>query len=122
MKCGKTDLCDVNEIEDKYQVTWGRHVTGLKMFSSKVNILLDMIVNNSKSSQIGIVLNTGYVIWMSYSLRATMDMHDMAEFIVRAGRVKSHDEIVGAVFDNLDDVETFVDRLEKKYIVHLLKK
>ena len=46
----------------------------------------------------------------------------MTEFIVRAGRVKSHDEIVGAVFDNLDDVETFVDRLEKKYIVHLLKK
>ena len=43
------------------------------------------------------------------------------ECVRRSGDVKDYREILGAVFDNMDDVETFVDRLEKKYIVHVLK-
>ena len=122
MKCGTTDLCDVEEIKGKYQVTWGRHLTSLKVYSEKVYILFDLILKDSRSMDVGILLTSGMVLWVSHSLLTTMKTGDLVDFTVKVGSVKSHDEIAGAIFDNIDDVETFVDRLEKKYIVYLLKR
>jgi hypothetical protein len=67
-------------------------------------------------------LNTGHVLWLSFALLATVDSQVLAEYIRRCGQVKDHREIEGAIFDNTGDVDLFVDRLEKKYIVYLLKK
>jgi hypothetical protein len=122
MKFGKTDLCDVLEIKGRYQVTWGRHVTGLKLYSEKVHILIDMLVKDSKSWEVGILLNTGMVVWVNRYTLSTIETRDFAEYLWRIAGVKSHEEISGAIFDNTNDVETFVDRLEKKYIVHVLKR
>lgn len=123
MKCGKTDLCQVEQIKDRYKVTWNSHITGLRLYSDKVPVLMDMIARNSKSNEIGVVLTNGYVLWLSSALihSVNMDGNMIAEFVRRSGNVKDYSEILGAVFDNMDDVETFADRLEKKYIIHVLK-
>ena len=122
MKCGKTSLCDVNvTVKGKYVITWNKHITGLSVYSEKVNILIDMIANDSKSNEVGILLNTGHVLWLSFSLLATLDSQVLAEYIRRCGQVKDYREIEGVIFDNTNDVDTFVDRLEKKYIIHVLK-
>jgi hypothetical protein len=52
---------------------------------------------------------------------ATLNTTVLAEYLFKVGRVGNADQILGAVFDNMEDVELFTDRLEKKYIVHLLK-
>jgi hypothetical protein len=121
MKCGKTNLCRVEEINGKYQVTWNTHITGLDVYSEKLYTLVQMIANDAKSYEVGIMLSSGYVLWLSYTLLATSNSQDLIECIRRSGNVKDHREILGAVFDNMEDVETFADRLEKKYIVHVLK-
>ena len=121
MKCGKTDLCEVQQFKDKYQVTWNKRITGLDVYSEKVYTLVEMIANDAKSWEVGIVLTSGYVLWLSSTLLATSTAQDLIECIRRSGNVKDHREIIGAVFDNTNDVDTFVDRLEKKYIVHVLK-
>lgn len=123
MKCGKTNLCEVEQIKDKYKVTWSNHITGLRLYSDKVPVLMDMIANGSKSNEIGVLLSNGYVVWLSFALIASvnMDGERITEVVRHIGSVKNPSEILGAVFDNMDDVETFVDRLEKKYIVHILK-
>lgn len=123
MKCGKTDLCNVEQIKDKYQVTWNNNITGLRLYSDKVPVLMDMIANGSKSNEIGVVLSTGYVVWLSSALKASVntDGDRIAEVVRHIGNVKNPSEILGAVFDNMDDVETFVKWLEQKYIVHVLK-
>lgn len=121
MKCGRTDLCKVEQIKNRYKVTWNEHITGLDVYSEKLFVLIDMIANDSKSWEIGIVLTNGYVLWLSSTLLATSNSQDLIECIRRSGNVKDHREILGAVFDNMEDVERFADRLEKKYIVHVLK-
>jgi len=122
MKCGKTDLCELEVIKGKYKVTWNKHITGLDVYSEKLYTLVEMIANDSKSWEVGIVLTNGYVLWLSSTLLATSTSQDLIECIRRSGSVKDHREILGAVFDNMDDVNLFTDRLEKKYIVYLLKK
>lgn len=122
MKCGKTDLCELEVISNgKYKVTWNKHITGLDVYSEKLYTLVEMIANDSKSWEIGIVLTNGYVLWLSSTLLATSTSQDLMECIRRSGDIKDPREVLGAVFDNMEDVETFVDRLEKKYIVHILK-
>lgn len=122
MKCGKTNLCDVEKIKGKYAVTWGSHISGLDVYSEKVYLLMDMIVQDARSWDIGVMLTNGYVLWLSKTLIATLDNRTIVDYLVRVGKVTDHNQIKGAVFDNPEDVETFVDRLEKKYIVYLLKK
>lgn len=121
MRCGRTDLCELEVIAGKYKVTWNKHITGLDVYSEKLFVLVDMIANDSKSWEIGIVLTNGYVLWLSSTLLATSNSQDLMECIRRSGNVKDQREILGAVFDNMEDVETFATRLEKKYIVHVLK-
>jgi hypothetical protein len=122
MKCGKTDLCDVETIKGKYQVTWGRHITSLDLFSEKVFILFDMIVKDMKGWEVGIMLSNGYVLWLKGTLIATLDRQTIIEYVRQCGNISDPNQVKGAVFDNIDDAETFIDRLEKKYIVYLLKK
>lgn len=122
MKCGKTDLCDVEEIKGKYAITWGRHISGLDVYSEKVYLLMEMIVQDAHSWDVGVMLTDGCVLWLSNTLLATLDTRTIVDYLVRVGRVTDHNQIKGVVFDNPQDVETFVDRLEKKYIVYLLKK
>lgn len=117
-----SNLCDVQTVGKKYSVTWKRHITGLSTYSDRVHILLDMIVKNSKSCEVGIMLSSGHVLWLSYTLLATLDLQTLAEYVRRCGNVKNFIEIEGAVFDNMDDVNNFTNILEKKYIWHVLKK
>lgn len=121
MKCGKTDLCEVQEIKGKYSVTWNKHLTGLSVYTDKAAILLDMIVKDSKSNEVGIMLSSGYVLWLSFTLLKTLSLEDLMDYVKRCGYVTNPKQIEGAVFDNMDDVERFADRLEKKYIIHVLK-
>lgn len=121
MKCGKTDLCDVEEIKGKYQVTWGRHITGLDLFSEKVFILFDMIVTDMKGWEVGIMLSNGYVLWLKTTLIATLNRQTVIEYVRQCGKISEPNQVKGAIFDNVADAEMFVDRLEKKYIVHILK-
>ena len=121
MKCGSTNLCEVQEVKGKYSVTWNKHITGLSVYSDKVMILLDMITKDSKSWEVGIHLSNGYVVWLSSTLLSTLTTGELADYLVRVAKIQDQREILGAVFDNTSDVETFVDRLEKKYIVHILK-
>jgi hypothetical protein len=121
MNSGKTDLCEVRQIKDRYSVTWNKHITGLSVYSEKAIILLDMIIRDSKSWEVGIQLSSGYVLWMSCTLLNTLDTALLTEYVQHAGNVKHPDKIVGAVFDNMDDVEIFIKRLEQKYIWHVLK-
>lgn len=121
MKCGKTDLCEVDKIKNKYSVTWNKHITGLSVYNVKAQILLDMILKDSKSNEVGILLSNGHVLWLSFALIKTLNLQDLADYIVRCGSVTGPNDIEGAVFDNMIDVETFADRLEKKYIIHVLK-
>lgn len=121
MNCGKTSLCDLEIIKGRYQVTWGKHITGLDVYSEKVYVLFDMIVTDMKSWDVGILLTSGHALWLSGTLLATLDYRTIIEYTFRAGSVKDQREIAGVIFDNIDDVETFVHRLEKKYIVYLLK-
>ncbi len=122
MNSGKTNLCNVEQIGKKYSVTWNEHITGLSLYSDKVPILLDMITKDAKSWDVGVVLSNGYVMWLSCTLLATLNTSVLAEYLHKVGRVENADQILGAVFDNMDDVNMFTDRLEKKYIVYLLKK
>lgn len=122
MKCGKTNICDVEKVGKKYSVTWGKYITGLSVYNEKAYILLDMIVKDAKSYEVGIMLSSGHVLWMSCTLLATLDIQTLAEYVRKCGNIIDPNQIEGAVFDNIDDVELFTDRLEKKYIVHLLKK
>ncbi len=121
MKCGNTNLCELEVIAGKYKVTWNKPIPGLNVYSEKLYVLIDMIANDSKSWEIGIVLSNGYVLWLSSTLLATSTSQDLMELIRRSGDIKDPREVLGAVFDNMEDVETFADRLEKKYIVHILK-
>jgi len=121
MKCGSTNLCDVKEINGKYSVTWNKHITGLDVYSEKIFVLFDMIVKDSKSWDVGILLSNGYVLWLSCTLLATLDRATIVDYIRHVGHVQDPKEILGAVFDNMEDVETFANRLEQKYIVHILK-
>ena len=122
MKCGKTDLCDVEEIKGKYQVTWGRYATALNVYSEQAFVLIDMIIKDLKGMEVGVIISGDKVAWFSLALLATLDARAMVDYLRKVGDVKQPNDIKGAVFDNLNDVETFVDRLEKKYIVYLLKK
>lgn len=121
MKCGKIDLCEVEQIKGKYAVTWNKHITGLSVYDQKVSILFDMIVKDSKSFEIGIMLSTGHVLWISSATLLTLTMQDLVDYVIRCGSVQSPREIEGVIFDNIVDVETFANRLEQKYIVHVLK-
>ena len=122
MKCGKTNLCEVNTVvKGKYVVTWNKHITGLDVYSEKVFILLDMIVRDMKGWEVGIMLTNGYVMWLSRELIMTLNIDTIVDYVFRIGIVKDHREIAGVIFDNTNDVDTFVDRLEKKYIIHVLK-
>jgi hypothetical protein len=122
MNSGNVNLCDVKQIKDKYAVTWNKHITGLSVYSEKTRILIDMIAKDSKSNEVGIILSTGNVLWLSFTLLATLDLTTILEYIRRCGDVKDPREIEGAIFDNMDDVERFTKRLEQKYIWYILKR
>ena len=121
MNSGNVSLCEVQKINNRYSVTWNKHVTGLSVYSGKAMVLLDMIIKDSKSWEVGIHLSSGYVLWLSCTLLATLDTALLADYVQRCGKVENENEIVGAVFDNMDDVEIFTKRLEQKYIWHVLK-
>jgi hypothetical protein len=123
MNSGNTNLCDVNTaIKGKYAVTWNKHITGLSVYNEKAYILLDMIVKDSKSYEVGIMLSSGHVLWLSCTLLSTLDIRTLAEYVRRCGNIIDPNQIEGAVFDNIEDVSNFTKKLEQKYIWHILKK
>jgi hypothetical protein len=122
MNSGNTNLCVVVSVKGKYSVTWNQYLTGLSVYDEKAHILLDMILKDSTSCEVGIHLSNGYVLWLSSALLMTLDTSLLAYYVQRTGQVERADQITGAVFDNMEDVETFTKRLEQKYIWHLLKK
>jgi hypothetical protein len=61
------------------------------------------------------------VLWLSSILLHQLTSDKIIQYVVSAGQVKNPKDIKGAIFDNMEDVELFVDRLEKKYIIHVLK-
>lgn len=126
MKCGKTDLCSVREVRYanmnpyryiKYHVTWAEHITPLSVFSEKFSVLYEMMVQGTKSSEVGLHFTDNSVLWLSNMLLYSVDK--FMDTIL--GPVNTNKFIDGVVFDNMDDVELFVDRLEKKYIWKVLK-
>ncbi len=121
MKCGKTNLCEVKQIGKKYAVTWNKHITGLSVYHEKAGILLDMIARDTKSIEVGIILSNSYVVWVSQSALYQMPITALKDYVARVGNINHADQIEGAVFDNMDDVESFTDNLEKKYIWYTLK-
>jgi hypothetical protein len=120
-----TDLCDVRIIGNeskKYAVTWNKHITGLDVYSSKVHLLLKMILDDVKSYDVGIILSDNNVFWLSSYLRSTLRYDTLKEYLWRVARVYDETQILGAIFDNTNDVDVFIKRLEQKYIWHILKK
>jgi hypothetical protein len=117
-----TDLCDVRVVGNKYAVTWNKHITGLSVYGPKVHLLLNMMLDNVKSSTVGIILSDGNVMWLSSILLVTLRYDTLTEYLERVGRVFDETQILGAIFDNTTDVEVFTKRLEQKYIWHILKK
>ena len=120
-----TDLCNVRIVGNKskkYAVTWNKHMTGLDVYSPKVHLLLKMILDDVKSYEVGIILSDNNVWWLSSYLRSTLRYDTLKEYLWRVARVYDETQILGAIFDNTDDVDAFTKRLEQKYIWHILKK
>ena len=120
-----TDLCEVRIVGNKskkYAVTWNKHMTGLDVYSPKVHILLKMILDDVKSYEVGIILSDNNVFWLSSYLRSTLNDNTLKEYLWRVARVYDETQILGAIFDNTNDVDVFTKRLEQKYIWHILKK
>jgi hypothetical protein len=76
-----------------------------------------MITQKTKSSEVGLHFTDNSVLWLSNTLLYSVDK--FMDTIL--GSVNTNKFIDGVVFDNMDDVELFVDRLEKKYIWKVLK-
>jgi hypothetical protein len=106
----------------KYAVTWNTHITGLDVYSPKVHLLLKMILDNVKSNDVGIILSDNNVLWLSTTLLATLSYDTLTEYIERVAGVYNETQILGAIFDNTTDVDVFTNRLEQKYIWHVLSK
>jgi hypothetical protein len=122
VECEKNDLCIIKQVGKKYSVTWNKSITGLIDFNEKVLILIDMMTNKvMKSYEVGIMLSTGHVLWLSWETLATLDMKTLVEYVKRCGGVKDFREIEGGVFDNMDDVNTFITSVNHRYLCHLLK-
>ena len=120
-----TDLCEVRIVGNKskkYAVTWNKHMTGLDVYSPKVHLLLKMILDDVKSYEVGIILSDNNVLWLSSFLRSTLRYDTLKEYLWRVARVYDETQILGAIFDNTNDVDVFTKRLEQKYIWHILKK
>lgn len=120
-----TDLCEVRIVGNKskkYAVTWNKHITGLDVYSPKVHILLKMILDDVKSYEVGIILSDNNVLWLSSLLLRTLAYNTLTEYLERVARVYDETQILGAIFDNTNDVDVFTKRLEQKYIWHILKK
>ena len=117
-----TDLCVVRLVGKKYEVTWNRNITGLSTYSHKVYLLLEMILADVKSNEVGIILSETNVLWLSSHLLAILRYDTLTEYLVAVGRVCNESQILGAIFDNQNDVDIFTKRLEQKYIWHILKK
>ena len=120
-----TDLCEVRIVGNKskkYAVTWNKHITGLDVYSPKVHLLLKMILDDVKSYEVGIILSDNNVLWLSSYLRSTLRYDTLKEYLGRVARVYDETQILGAIFDNTDDVDAFTKRLEQKYIWHVLSK
>lgn len=120
-----TDLCDVRIVGNKskkYAVTWNTHITGLDVYSPKVHLLLKMILDDVKSYEVGIILSDNNVLWLSSLLLRTLAYNTLTEYLERVARVNDETQILGAIFDNTNDVDVFTKRLEQKYIWHILKK
>jgi hypothetical protein len=117
-----TDLCDVRLVGKKYAVTWNKHMTGLDVYSPKVHILLKMILDDVKSYEVGIILSDNNVLWLSSLLLRTLAYNTLTEYLERVARVYDETQILGAIFDYTNDVDVFTNRLEQKYIWHILKK
>ena len=132
MKCGKTDLCTVREVRHtninpyryiKYHVTWQDKITPISVFSEKFKVLFDMMVNDAKSTEVGLSFTDNHVLWLSNMLIQTMSFDLFVDKIITSTiNVSVNDQLVnGVVFDNMGDVETFANRLEQKYIWYTLK-
>jgi hypothetical protein len=128
MRCGKTDLCSVKEVRYakmnpyryiKYHVTWTEKITPLSVFSEKFAVLYNMMTKGVKSSEVGLHFTYNSVLWLSGSLLYSMSLDGFMDQVLRS--MADIKFINGVVFDNMDDVEIFVDRLEKKYIWKVLK-
>lgn len=120
-----TDLCNVRIVGNKskkYAVTWNKHITGLDVYSPKVHLLLKMILDDVKSYEVGIILSDNNVLWLSSLLLRTLAYNTLTEYLERVARVYDETQILGAIFDNTNDVDVFTKRLEQKYIWHILKK
>jgi len=117
-----TNLCEVRVVGYKYAVTWNKHIAGLSVYSPKVHLLLNMILDNVKSNEVGIILSDNNVLWLSASLLATLRYEALTEYLERVARVYNETQILGAIFDNTHDVDVFTKRLEQKYIWHVLSK
>jgi len=119
-----TNLCDVRVVgikNKKYAVTWNNHITGLSVFDAKVHILLKMILADAKSNEVGIILSDNNVLWLSTCLLDTLKYDTLVEYLRRVARVVNEKQILGAIFDNTNDIDVFTKRLEQKYIWHVLK-
>ena len=118
----KIDLCIIKQVGKKYSVTWNKSITGLIDFNEKVLILLDMMTNTGmKGYDAGIMLSTGYVLWLRWETLAILDMETLVEYVKRCGGVTDFRQIEGGVFDNMDDVNTFITKVEQQYIWHTLR-
>lgn len=118
----KIDLCIIKQVGKKYSVTWNKSITGLIDFNEKVLILLDMMTNTGmKGYDAGIMLSTGYVLWLRWETLAILDMKTLVEYVKRCGGVTDFRQIEGGVFDNMDDVNTFITKVEQQYIWHTLR-
>ena len=128
MHCGQTDLCSVKEVRYanmnpyryiKYHVTWAEKITPLSVFSEKFGILFEMMTKGTKSSEVGLHFTDNSVLWLSASLLDSMSLDGFMDQVLRS--MNDTKFINGVVFDNMDDVEIFVNRLEQKYIWKVLK-
>lgn len=116
------NLCEVQVVGKKYAVTWNKKIAGLSVYSPKVHLLLNMILDNAKSTDVGIILSDNNVLWLSTTLLATLRYNTLTEYLERVASIYDEAQILGAIFDNTTDVEVFTKRLEQKYIWHVLSK
>lgn len=124
MNCGTANLCELDIIGNRYKVTWGKHISGLDVFSDKFTILFNMMTKDAQSFEIGLLLEK-QILWISSQMLYTLTEDKLAEYVLQMCHSRStmiNPTIFGVIFDNMNDVNVFTDRLEKRYIWKELKR